>query len=342
VENSIEFLDAPGEWFLDTKEGKLFYRLQEGETADTIEVIAPVATQLLVAIGTPEQRITGTISIRNIRFAHSAFFPKSENTVWETQAAAFMYPGGSNEFLPSPAAVHFEHVRGVTISNCRFEHLGENGLWIAKGSSNGRVENSIFRDIGANAIMIGTHNHQDTVENITVYRNLVEKAGQTLYGAIGIWAGIVRNVNISDNIIRELPYGGISLGWQWNPNPTPARENTIRNNLIYNCMLILSDSGGIYTLGYQPDSVIEGNIIQGIPHAQGNAESNGMFLDEGTKGFIIRNNVVFGTEQSSLRFHRADRNVVQDNILLNQPGVPMISYNATPEENIELIDNRNF
>jgi len=344
VENSKEFLDAPGEWFLDTKEGKLFYYLREGETADTIEVIAPVLTQLLVVKGTPEQPINydGHLrAVQNIRFAHAAYFPKPENTVWETQAAAFMYPGGSNEFLPSPAAVHFEFAHRVHVVNSRFEHLGENGLWLSKGCS-GLVSRSIFRDIGANAIMIGTHNHQDTAGPITVSRNLVERAGQTLYGAIGIWAGIVRNVTIEDNIIRELPYGGISLGWQWNPLPTPARENNIRNNLIYNCMLILSDSGGIYTLGYQPDSVIEGNIIHGIPHAQGNAESNGMFLDEGTKGFTIRNNVVFGTEQSSLRFHRADTNIVRDNILLNRPGVPTIRYNATPEENIELIDNRDF
>ena len=253
-----------------------------------------------------------------------------------------MTPGVSGGFLPSPAAIHVEFAQNVDFVGCQFEHLGENGLWFAKGCSQCIVRESIFRDIGANAIMIGTHNHENTVDNITVSRNLVEKAGETLFGAIGIWAGIVRNVNIDDNIIRELPYGGISLGWQWNPDPTPAKENKIRNNLIYNCMQTLSDSGGIYTLGYQPDSLIERNIIHGIPHASGRAESNGMFLDEGTKGFTISNNVVFGTEQSSLRFHRADTNVVKENILLNKPGVPMIRYNSTPESNLELIDNRDY
>ena len=340
VENSVEFLDTSGEWFLDTKEGKLFYHLKEGETADTIEVIAPVATQLLVVEGTAEQKVS--VNIRNIRFVHAAYFPKPENTVWETQAAAFMTPGEQGGFLPSPAAVHFEFAKNAGIVDCRFEHLGENGLWLSKGCSLCSIDKSVFRDIGANAIMIGTHDHQNTVESITVSRNLVEKAGETLYGAIGIWAGIVRNVNIDDNIIREVPYGGISLGWQWNPDPTPARENKISNNLIYNCMQTLSDSGGIYTLGYQPDSIIEHNIIHGIPHAHGRAESNGMFLDEGTKGFTIRNNVVFGTEQSSLRFHRADTNIVKDNILLNKPGVPMIRYNSTPEKNIELMNNRSY
>ena len=341
VENSIEFLDAPGEWFLDIKEGKLFYRLKEGESADTLEVIAPVLTQLLIVEGTPEQKTN--IGIHGIRFSHAAYFPKPENTVWETQAAAFMSPGGQqSQFLPSPAAVHFEHVSHAHISNCWFDHLGENGLWFAKGCSNCYVNYSLFRDIGANGIMIGTHNHENTVERCGARNNLVEKTGETLFGAIGIWAGIVKNVTIEKNVIRQVPYGGISLGWQWNPDPTPARENRIANNKIYDCMQVLSDSGGIYTLGFQPDSVIEWNTIYGIPRASGRAESNGMFLDEGTKGFTIRCNIVYNTEQSSLRFHRADKNIVQNNILSNKEGVPMIRYNSTPEENIELIDNRDW
>ena len=340
VENSRDFLDAPGEWFLDTKEGKLFYHLKEGETAGTLEVIAPVATQLLVLEGTPEEKIGG--GIWNIRFSHAAYFPKPENTVWETQAAAFMSPGGSgnSQFLPSPAAVHCEFAHRVNFYGCQFDHLGENGLWFAKGCSQCQVIRSLFRDIGANGIMIGTHNHENTVEECTVLESLVEKTGETLFGAIGIWVGITRSTNIISNTIRQLPYDGISLGWQWNPAPTPARENALVGNQIYDCMQILSDGGGIYTLGFQPNSSIVGNLIDGIPQAAGSAESNGMFLDEGTKGFTIRNNIVCNTEQSSLRFHQAGKNVVRDNIFSNKEGVPMIRYNSTPEENIELIDNR--
>ena len=342
VENSIEFLDSPGEWFLDSKEGKLFYRLKEGESAETLEVTAPVTTQLLIFEGTEEQKIS--CFLENIRFAHSAYWPKLENTVRKTQAAAFSSPGGpgsSQGFLPSPAAVHCEYTR-IHITGCVFEHLGENGLWFAKGCSDCRVNHSQLRNIGANGIMIGTHNHENTVKNCTVERLLVEKPGETLFGSVGIWIGITQNVEIRDSIIRQTPYTGISLGWQWNPAPTPAGENKIRRNIIHDCMQTLSDGGGIYTLGFQPGSLIEGNIIYGIPRAAGTAESNGMFLDEGTKEFTIKNNVVFNTEQSSLRFHQADKNIVQDNILSNKEGVPMIRYNSTPEANIELINNRDL
>jgi hypothetical protein len=88
--------------------------------------------------------------------------------------------------------------------------------------------------------------------------------------------------------------------------------------------------------------VIESNIIHDIPRSTGYAESNGMFIDEGTKGFVIRNNVIYNTEQSPIRFHAANTNVVKDNILQHKEGVPMFRYNSTNERNIELINNRNL
>ena len=343
VENSIEFLDAPGEWFLDTKEGKLFYRLKEGESADTLDVTAPVLTQLLVFEGTKEQKIEKP-ALQNIRFSHAAYFPKPANTYWGRQAATYFSPSKDGRFPASPAAVHCEYVSGMSVLNCQFDHLGENGLWFSKGCSQCEVQRSQFRDIGANGIMIGTADEDTeiTVIGCSVKDSLVEKTGETLFGAIGIWVGIAQKTDIYRNIIRQTPYTGISCGWQWNPNPSPARENHIRYNYIYDCMQILSDGGGIYTLGFQPDSVIEGNIIHGIPHAAGRAESNGVFSDEGTTGFTISNNVIYNTEQSSLRFHQAGKNVVQGNILSNKDDVPMIRYNSTLEENIEKTDNRNL
>ena len=105
-------------------------------------------------------------------------------------------------------------------------------------------------------------------------------------------------------------------------------------------MQVLSDGGGIYTLGFQPDSVLAGNHIHHIPLNAGRAESNGMFLDEGTKGFTIENNFIHDTDKSPLRFHRADTNLVKENYLIvPNAGTPMIRYNNTPEAKITKIDN---
>ena len=52
----------------------------------------------------------------------------------------------------------------------------------------------------------------------------------------------------------------------------------------------LGDGGGIYTLGFQPGTVIRGNHIHHVQRSRFNqaAPNNGMFIDEGSKGFLFR------------------------------------------------------
>ena len=102
----------------------------------------------------------------------------------------------------------------------------------------------------------------------------------------------------------------------------------------------ISPASGGETMVPQPDSILSGNHIHDIPLNAGRAESNGMFLDEGTKGFTIENNFIHGTDKSPLRFHRAETNLVKENFLIvPNPETPMIRYNSTSEENITKVDN---
>ncbi len=162
-----------------------------------------------------------------------------------------------------------------------------------------------------------------------------------MYGAVGIWLGLNREATVVDNTLADLPYTGISMGFIWGPQSTPAQGNVIRKNRIDRVMQILSDGGAIYTLGNQPDSIIEENIITGVAHAAGRAESNGMFLDEGTTGVTIRNNILTSIAQSPLRFHRTGQNRVVDNQWeLANDATPPVRFNNTPESNITVENNQ--
>jgi len=72
----------------------------------------------------------------------------------------------------------------------------------------------------------------------------------------------------------------------------------------------------------------------------GRAESNGMFLDEGTKELLVENNIIYNIARSPLRFHKAKHpNMVRNNVLVCNKGIPPIRYNNTREEDIQKIDN---
>ncbi|MDR0337860.1 MAG: right-handed parallel beta-helix repeat-containing protein [Planctomycetaceae bacterium] len=350
LENSKTYLDAPGEWFLDQKQGKLYYKLKNGETPDNIEVIAPIATQLIVLEGAETQHITN-LHFCNLEFAHTAFHEKSEKTYWGRQAAMFSEPVRRNtpneqgkmfdyRINIAPAAIQWDFASNCTMDECTFRHLGENGLWIGKACYANLILNCTFDDIGANAVMIGTHNGNNTAKCNVISFSKITKAAQTLYGAVGIWIGLTENSTVDRCEVSEMPYTGVSVGWAWNDSQTPAKENMVLGCHLHHCMQLLSDGGAIYTLGRQPGSRLGFNQIHDIPRNSGRAESNGIFLDEGTTEFTIDYNLIVDTFQPPLRFHRAGKNSVENNFFSRNEEKPaLVTYNNTPEENITLKQN---
>jgi hypothetical protein len=78
---------------------------------------------------------------------------------------------------------------------------------------------------------------------------------------------------------------------------------------VYNVMNRLCDGGCIYTLGWQPGAVIRGNHLHDVhrsPFAQG-APNNGMFIDQGSKGYLFEKNVIYDTSAELVRFNACQR-----------------------------------
>lgn len=118
---------------------------------------------------------------------------------------------------------------------------------------------------------------------------------------------IAEETTVAHNLIHDFSYTGISVGWAWSPDPTDARKNRIEYNHIHHVMKLMGDGAGIYTLGSQPGSLVRGNLIHDIernPSTQGSA-NNGLYLDEGSKGFHIEGNVVYQVSGEPLFFHQS-------------------------------------
>jgi len=145
---------------------------------------------------------------------------------------------------------------------------------------------------------------------------------------------------VSSNEIRDLPYTGISVGWSWNPMPTVCEGHLIAANNIHHVMQLLSDGGGIYTLGRQPGTVLRGNIIHDVPTNSGRAESNGVFMDEGSSEMLLENNIIYNVAKSPIRFHQAHKNTLRNNQLVSKPKIPPFRYNNTNEKILIMQGNK--
>lgn len=350
LENHPALLDAPGEWYLDRDSGELTYIPMDGESLADIEAVAPIAEGLVTARGTEDAPVRGLI-FRGVHFEHAAWHPP-EAAYAGIQATGHQPEWGAGwEFVP--AALSFALAEDCAIEDGSIRSVGRGGVWFGERASNNRVLGNVIDDVAGNGILIGEDRDrqidgqswidaapEQAASGNVIEDNVVQRCGVRFFGAVGVWVGMAADTEIRHNTIRQLPYTGVSVGWLWNPEPTPCQGTIIEANHIHDVMQVLSDGGGIYTLGWQPGAILRGNLIHSVPLNLGRAESNGMFIDEGSKELIIEGNAIYDIDRSTLRFHRAEENIVRDNILiLPDEDTPVVRYNATPEENIELIDN---
>jgi len=100
----------------------------------------------------------------------------------------------------------------------------------------------------------------------------------------------------------------------WGYAESVSKNNIIEKNHIHNLGKgLLSDMGGIYTLGVQPGTVIRGNLIHDIEaYAYGGWA---IYADEGTSHVIIENNICFNTSSACFNQHYGRENIVRNNIL---------------------------
>jgi hypothetical protein len=354
IEGSPALVDTPGEWALDRETGELVYLPMPGELLEDTRLIAPHAPALLRIVGTMDAPVLN-VRIRGLRFAH-VNWPIPPYGYAEGQAAFYERrddPASDGTRHAVPAAIELSWARDCRVETCVIESVGGSGVWIGEGCRDCRIPDSTVREAGANGIMIGEtaarsvqgkpwwQSASDQVASGNVVRHChVERCGRRFFGAVGIWVGLAQRTTIASCVVRDLPYTGISVGWRWDPTPTPCRESIVEANHIHSVMQTLSDGGGIYTLGRQPGTVLRGNVIHDIRRNAGRAPSNGMFLDQGTMDLVIEENVFWDIDTTPIRWHWTYTNIVRNNTFVLTEGQRIAHYNRAKAEDISYEGNR--
>ena len=357
VENALELLDSPGEWYLDSNSGVLSYWPVDGETIEKTTAVVPKLTALLVVKGDEAGgRAVRNLHFEGIRFAHCAWpLPPGGYAASQATMHSSNHTDPKSPSAMIPAAITFDAAQNRALNRCQFEHLGAAPFGFG-ASKNNRLSHCRIHDIAGNGVNVGEPDvAMATSDAVTAGRvldpvsqgnavvfNLVERCGVVFHGAVGVWVAMAKATDVSSNEISHLPYTGVSVGWNWSPAPTVCEGNLITSNHIHHVMQMLSDGAGIYTLGRQPGTVLRGNVIHDVPVNAGRAESNGIFMDEGSTEMLVESNVIYNTARSSIRFHQAGKNTLRTNQLVNKPKTPPFRYNSTDEKNIQMENNQSL
>lgn len=306
VENVFEELDTPGEWYLDRKTGKCYYYPFSGEEPGKIQIIAPVAEQLVRMEGDPVNRKTvKNIDFRNLEFCY---------TNWELPAGETNRGQGSSTV---DAAVLLRGTQNCSFEHCRLTNLGTWAVELAEGCSENTFAHNEVGHVAAGGFHVsgGRYNEHPLLRTSKnrITDNLVHHYGEVYPSAVGILLRHAEGNLVSHNHIHHSYYTGISVGMEWGYGRSVSRDNIIEYNHIHDIgQGMMSDMGGIYTLGVSPGTVIRNNLIHDV---DANTYGGwGIYMDEGSTHILIENNVVYNTKFAPFIIHFSKEATVRNNI----------------------------
>lgn len=325
LEHALAFVNDPGQWYLDRKAGVLHYKAAPGEDPNQRRFVAPVLCQLIDVQGHRERPVRN-LHFVGIGFEHTAFL-MPDIGYGGIQACYHGTSLAEAVTYAVDAAIELDCAEGCSLSDCTLQRIGGSAIGLGAGCRDNRIVGCLIANIGATGVNIGHmkvknplwadwSNARDVPANNEVANCYIHHCGAELWGAHGIFDAMTRDTHIHHNEVAYIPYGAVATGYVWSTERTSQQGCVIEYNHIHDVMLRLNDSGCIYTLGFQPGSIIRGNLMHGVRiggYAGGQVCNNGIFFDEGSKGFLLEDNVIYDVDQkrgarnTPVRFNRSSR-----------------------------------
>ncbi len=246
-ENAYEFIDAPGEWYLNTKTGIVYYKPLPGEDMSAALVVAPRLERMVSITDATNLTFYG------LTFQHSTWLLPSAEGLFHRQSG-MRNAGG----LPTnPGALYLRSTGAIVFERNIIKHMGANGMNLDRGVHDTMINGNVFYEIADTAINhainwnkatlgkgrqnLGPDNTDPAlqVRNDTIKNNYIHKTGVDYYSGGGIWSYYSIGLKIHHNEIRDVPNIGINVGWGATQAAKPAwKDVEIKYNKIYNTVSV--------------------------------------------------------------------------------------------------------
>lgn len=351
VENVLEELDSPGEWYFDEISRKLYYWPKKRLDLNKAEIEVVVAKSFIELKGTVENPVKD-ISIKGIKFEYT------QRTIFEEYEPLLrsdwtMYRGG---------AVYLEGTENSKISDCEFSNLGGNVIFVSGYNDNVNISCNHINNCGASGISFVGHpsavrspsfQYQEYVpiaemdtlpgpknelypRNSIVENNLIHRIGRIEKQTAGIQISMAMNITVSHNSIYDVPRAGINIGdGTWG-------GHIIEYNDVFNTVLETGDHGSFNSWGrdrfWHPKRKVMDSLTMANPDMPywdaiyTTIIRNNRFrcdhgwdidLDDGSSNYHIYNNLCLN---GGIKLREGFYRLVENNIIVNNGFHPHVWF----------------
>ncbi|MFZ2656118.1 MAG: right-handed parallel beta-helix repeat-containing protein [Victivallales bacterium] len=330
-ENAREFLDEPGEWYLDETAKVLYYMPLWGEDIAAAEVELPQIESLIEITGAPGNPVSNIV-FQGLTFRGATWNGPGSAEGYVADQSGFHlagvhepnYIGHVKEVVRTPGNISLTHASKIEFRGNTFEQLGAVAIDLVTGCVQNTIDKNMFLDNSSAAVQIGGVNLDDArpaaISSICrgniVSNNRIYRSGQDYLDSAAIYAGFTQKTLITHNTIIDVPWSGIAIGWGWGlmdegsfpglpganigqwgdfNTPTISSNNKITYNKITGFLNMLWDGGAIYTNGQQGPTMAAGTTLSGnVAYGKRTlAGGNTYYTDGGSRYLNLRYNVSY-------------------------------------------------
>ena len=365
IENLKENLTEPGEFYVDADENRVYVIAPQGIDPNNPIIVGPHLTNIVNLEGDIKGgRYVERITFRNLAFAHSEWTfhrgavgaqaaARATGKQWSFESDTSR-SGFGQAAIGVPGAIRGNGVRDCAFEGCEVSHVGNYAIELAEGCQRNRITHCTLTDLGAGGVKLGEvslrdDRRQQSFEN-EVADCTITDGGNLFPSCVAVWVGQSHDNRIVHNEIHGFWYTALSIGWTWGYGKAQSQRNLVEYNHIHHIGKksdsfepILSDMGGIYTLGNQEGTAIRFNCFHDIAALKYGGW--GIYFDEGTTDILAENNLVYRTTHGGFHQHYGKDNIFRNNIIAFgrdaqiQRSRPEDHQSFTLEDNIVLWDH---
>lgn len=301
IENTVEALDEPGEWVIDSKTRKIYlWPLNPTTDGSPHGIFAPTITEFIRVEGNIHHEGPVDQPVVGITFS-GITFTQGDRRPWiddEDQLGWGMQHDWDMFDRPT-AMLRFRGAENCRVIDCRFEQSGGGGVRFDLHAQRNKVENCEFAYLGEAGILLAGYGPgtKDVNHHNEIVNNHIHHFSEITWHSPGIWAWQSGHNRIANNYIHHSGYAGVLItnrispdrsldgeggrtvrineidaaamkpsdehyaSWKLREKYNHSRHNLVEYNEITHAVQLLSDGNCIYVSGAGTGNIIRYNYL---------------------------------------------------------------------------------